>query len=205
MCLFRIGSIGTAPGLLERLDVEKTQRGQTLRYGTRRLSLLEQLRLIFTNVSRAQAIWGTVETSRKFLDGTKVTAYGSRRVVTSLEFFQHHFAKSGHGDLLMTRQLISTARQPPLRSPHAKRPPPRRLRSSQITVHVRNRTDLPGKPVNFSPRFPNEAVFPKERPSRSRIQQEYRRKTALGILPSEAMLPSCGQPRSQRNASVPIS
>src|ERR1700726_3111217 len=42
-------------------------------------------------------------------------AYGIFRKVTTLEFFQHHFAKSGHGDgLLMTRQFISTARQPPL-------------------------------------------------------------------------------------------
>src|SRR5207245_3098789 len=42
-------------------------------------------------------------------------AYGIFRKVTTLEFLQHHFAKSGHGDgLLMTRQLISTARQPPL-------------------------------------------------------------------------------------------
>src|SRR5580700_9418374 len=41
--------------------------------------------------------------------------YGIFRKVTTLEFLQHHFAKSGHGDgLLMTRQLISTARQPPL-------------------------------------------------------------------------------------------
>src|SRR6266404_8068909 len=42
-------------------------------------------------------------------------AYGIFRKVTTLEFFQHHFAKSGHGDgLLMTRQLISTFRQSPL-------------------------------------------------------------------------------------------
>src|SRR5580704_15524138 len=42
-------------------------------------------------------------------------AYGIFRKVTTLELFQHHFAKSGHGDgLLMTRQLISTFRQPPL-------------------------------------------------------------------------------------------
>src|SRR5437660_12489600 len=42
-------------------------------------------------------------------------AYGIFRKVTTLEFFQHHFAKSGHGDgLLMTRQLLSTFRQPPL-------------------------------------------------------------------------------------------
>src|SRR5438552_1836972 len=43
-------------------------------------------------------------------------AYGIFRKVTTLEFFQHHFAKSGHGDgLLMTRQLISNFRQPPPR------------------------------------------------------------------------------------------
>src|SRR5258707_2275643 len=42
-------------------------------------------------------------------------AYGIFRKVTTLEFFQHHFAKSGHGDgLLMTRQLISPFRHPPL-------------------------------------------------------------------------------------------
>src|SRR5215470_5266697 len=41
-------------------------------------------------------------------------AYGIFRKITALEFLQHHFAKSGHGDLLMTRQLISTVRQPPL-------------------------------------------------------------------------------------------
>src|SRR5689334_23875354 len=42
-------------------------------------------------------------------------AYGIFRKVTTLEFFQHHFAKSGHGDgLLMTRQPASTVRQPPL-------------------------------------------------------------------------------------------
>src|SRR5215469_1387536 len=42
-------------------------------------------------------------------------AYGIFRKVTTLELFQHHFAKSGHGDgLLMTRQSISTFRQPPL-------------------------------------------------------------------------------------------
>ena len=49
--------------------------------------------------------------SRKLFDGTNVAIYGSLGVITTLEFFQHHFAKSGHGDLLMTRQLISTNRQ----------------------------------------------------------------------------------------------
>jgi hypothetical protein len=41
-------------------------------------------------------------------------AYGIFRKVTTLELFQHHFTKSGHGDGLLTRQLISTVRHPPL-------------------------------------------------------------------------------------------
>src|ERR1700730_8676927 len=56
-----------------------------------------------------------VEVSSKIFDCVDVMAYGIFRKVTTLEFFQHHFAKSGHGDgLLMTRQLISTFRQLPL-------------------------------------------------------------------------------------------
>ena len=52
------------------------------------------------------------------------------RIVETLEFLQHHFAKSGHGDLLMARQLISAASEPLLDPPHAKRPPHERLRSN---------------------------------------------------------------------------
>src|SRR5437899_12057873 len=60
-------------------------------------------------------LFRSVEVSSKIFDCVDVMAYGIFRKVTTLEFFQHHFAKSGHGDgLLMTRQLISTARQPPL-------------------------------------------------------------------------------------------
>src|SRR6266481_2543580 len=71
--------------------------------------------LVFANVPQAQAIRRTVEVSSKIFDCADVMAYGIFRKVTTLEFFQHHFAKSGHGDgLLMTRQLISTFRQPPL-------------------------------------------------------------------------------------------
>ena len=36
MVLFRIGSLGDAPGFLERLDVEKAQSRQVVRNGTRR-------------------------------------------------------------------------------------------------------------------------------------------------------------------------
>ena len=52
--LFRIGSVGKAPGSAQRLDVEKAQRCQVLSYGVRRqLAFLKQFRLIFTDVSRA--------------------------------------------------------------------------------------------------------------------------------------------------------
>ena len=52
--LFRIGSLGDAPGFLERLDVEKAQSRQVVRNGTRRqLPLLEQVGLVFANVPQA--------------------------------------------------------------------------------------------------------------------------------------------------------
>src|SRR5438093_1250162 len=88
----------------------------------------------------AQAIRGAAEVSRKILDCADVGTCGMLSVIKTLEFFQHHFAKSGHGDLLMTRQLISTNNQPLLRSPHAKRPPHGRLRPNASALpDARNR------------------------------------------------------------------
>src|SRR5437870_13525250 len=84
----------------------------------------------------AQAIRGAAEVSRKILDCADVGTCGMLSVIKTLEFFQHHFAKSGHGDLLMTRQLISTNNQPLLRSPHAKRPPHGRLRPNAVIGKV---------------------------------------------------------------------
>src|SRR5215470_988322 len=52
--LFRIGSLGDAPGFPERLDVEKAQGRQAVRNCTgRQLPLLEQLGLVFANVPQA--------------------------------------------------------------------------------------------------------------------------------------------------------
>src|SRR5215469_15438599 len=91
--LFRIGGVSNAPGSAERLDVEKAQSRQMLSYGIRRqLAFLEKFSLIFTNVSRAQTIRGTAKSLGKFLDGTKVVAYGILSVITTVEFFHHHFA-----------------------------------------------------------------------------------------------------------------
>jgi hypothetical protein len=71
--LFRIRSIADAPGALEFLDVKKAQR--------RQLALLEQLGLIFANVSKAQAIGGTVESSSKIFDCADVVTCGILRVI----------------------------------------------------------------------------------------------------------------------------
>src|SRR5271157_3592864 len=52
-CLFRIRSFRRAPGLLERLDVEETQRRQSLVHRVwRQLPLLEQRGLILADVFR---------------------------------------------------------------------------------------------------------------------------------------------------------
>ena len=53
MGLFRIRSIGKAPGSAERLNVEKPQCCQMSPYRAGRFSCPKQLRLIFANVSRA--------------------------------------------------------------------------------------------------------------------------------------------------------
>src|ERR1700736_3413353 len=50
-------------------------------------------------------IRGSVEVSREIFDGAEVTIDGSLGVITTLEFFQHHFSKMGHRDLLVTQNL----------------------------------------------------------------------------------------------------
>src|SRR5258708_25262819 len=92
-CSLRIGSLGDAPGLFESLDVEKPQRREAVIHGTRRqLLLLKQLSLVFTNVSQAQTVRRTVESSREIFDCAEVIPYGIFRVITTLEFLQHHFS-----------------------------------------------------------------------------------------------------------------
>src|SRR5713226_1189451 len=98
---FRIGGLGCAPTLLESLGIEEPQSREIYRNGARRqLALLEQFRLVFANLRGAQTVWRTLEASREIFHYPDVTAYGSFSVITTLEIFQHHFAKSGHGDLL---------------------------------------------------------------------------------------------------------
>src|SRR2546421_6081776 len=118
-CLFRIGRLGGAPGLLECLGVEESQRGKIDRDGARSvLPLGEQFRLIFANVFWAQTVGSTVEASRKIFHYADVTAYGSLSVIATLEFFQHHFSEMGHRDLLVT-QIYLNRQATTAPAPHA--------------------------------------------------------------------------------------
>ncbi len=93
MCLFRVGCFGGAPGPVESLGVEKTQSRQTGGDRPRRqLPLLKQLRLIFANLPRPQAVRREIESPSKILDGAEVTTCGTFRVITALEFLHHSFS-----------------------------------------------------------------------------------------------------------------
>jgi hypothetical protein len=52
----------------------------------------EELGLVLADVLRSQAIGRAVEVLSKPLDQANVALRGSFRVMTTLEFFQHHFA-----------------------------------------------------------------------------------------------------------------
>src|SRR6266849_7175589 len=71
----------------------------------------------------AQAVRRTVESSSKIFDCVDVGTCGVLSVITTLEFFQHHFSQMGHRDLLVTQPYLTRqATNAPL--PHAQRPPP---------------------------------------------------------------------------------
>src|SRR6202047_658789 len=95
--LLRIRCIGHAPGFLDRLRVEEPQSGQPLCHGGRgQLSLTEQIRLVLADVLRSKLIRRAPEITREIRDRLDVAVYGSLSVITTLEFFEHHFAKVGH-------------------------------------------------------------------------------------------------------------
>jgi hypothetical protein len=52
-------------------------------------------------VSWPEAVELTVELSSKIFDGAGVRACGIFRVITVLEFLQHHFAKMDHSDTFL--------------------------------------------------------------------------------------------------------
>src|SRR5208282_1020148 len=82
---------------LDRLCEEEPQCREPLRHGgCGQLSLTEQIRLVLANVFRSELIGRAVKVPRKILDRLDVAVDGSLSVITTLEFFEHHFAKVGH-------------------------------------------------------------------------------------------------------------
>src|SRR4051794_32601516 len=67
---------------------------------------MQQMCLILTDLIRTQLIGRFAEVTCEALDCAEVAAYSGCRVVTTLEFLQHHFAKLGHRDLLVTHTLL---------------------------------------------------------------------------------------------------
>src|ERR1700688_2250330 len=91
---------------LQSFDIEKAKRGHMLLHGAGvQLLLLKQVGLILTQVLRTKLVGWLMEMAGKFLDDPKVGFYGTLSVITALEFLQHHSAKMGHRDLLVTHNL----------------------------------------------------------------------------------------------------
>src|ERR1700733_11704886 len=86
---------------LQRLDIEEAERRHMqLHSASIQLLLLKQVGLILAQVLRTEPVGRLMEMPGEFLDDPDVGFYGTLSVITTLEFFQHHFAKSGHRDLL---------------------------------------------------------------------------------------------------------
>jgi hypothetical protein len=61
--------------------------------------------LELTNVLRTELIGRAVKVCGEPPDGTDVDDRGSLRVIAALELIEHLLAKTGHRDLLVTRNL----------------------------------------------------------------------------------------------------
>ena len=93
VALLGIGSVSNTPRLLQRLNVEKPQGAQMVGHGTgRQLLHREELGLVLPNVLPTQAVRRRVEVLCESFHEADVALCGSLRVMTTLEFFQHHSA-----------------------------------------------------------------------------------------------------------------
>src|SRR6266566_432368 len=79
--------------------------------------------------------------SSKILDGPDVVAYGMFRKITTLEFFQHRFAKMGHGNTSCDPHLYQSHQATNAPLPHAKRPP----RSGYVQTAIADKCNLSRK------------------------------------------------------------
>jgi hypothetical protein len=84
----------------QSFDEQEAQGGHILRdRGWSQLLGLEQMRLILSDLLGPELVRRPVKILRKLADDADVGFCGTMGVITTLEFFQHLFAKLGHGDL----------------------------------------------------------------------------------------------------------
>ncbi len=92
-------------GTLERFHIEETQSRYVLADGVGgELTLAKQVRLVFADVVLGKLLRRAMEVLNKPLHGAEVSLRSKLRVITTLEFLQHHFSLLGHGDLLVTQR-----------------------------------------------------------------------------------------------------
>jgi hypothetical protein len=109
---FRIRHFLDWVGALQRLAEEETQSGGMVSDRPRvQLSFGEQVYLIGTDLVRSKLIRSTAKILGEGLHNLQVALHGSLRVITTLEIFQHLFAKLGHRDLLVTHTLRPQSRK----------------------------------------------------------------------------------------------
>src|ERR1700687_5975715 len=100
------GSVGNAPGPLERLDVEEAQGAEMVGHRTGSQFVHgEELGMVLADVLRSQPIGRAVEVLGEPLDQANVTRCGSLRVMPWLYCLQHLFAQMGHRDTSLRPQL----------------------------------------------------------------------------------------------------
>src|ERR1700678_148052 len=95
---------------LERLDVEEPKRSRSLRHRFRRqLPFPQQVELILTYLLGSELVGSTMEVFSELLNRMQVAPCGARRVVATLEFFEHPVSELSHNDLLVTLTLSPTS------------------------------------------------------------------------------------------------
>ena len=85
--------------------VKKSQGRNVLADGAGgEFTLAKQVRLVFADMLLAQLIRAAMEVFGEFSHSAEVGLRSTLRVITTLEFLQHHFSLLGHRDLLVTQR-----------------------------------------------------------------------------------------------------
>ena len=118
---------------VQRAHEEESQCGHVVLDRSRaELSLLEQIGLVAAQMIRTELVRRLAEVLGEPLDEAQIVPDRACGVVTTLEFFEHHFAKMGHSGLppvthtLSRPQNYSTATAAATAAPAASFLPPNR-------------------------------------------------------------------------------